>query len=202
MADFSTLIVRLHNEVIGTLTHVGGERSLFAFTDAYINNPDRATLSLSVKDTFGQLLTDFQPYRIKLMPFFSNLLPEGHLRTYLADTARVHPEREFFLLWALGRDLPGAITVTAENDQARPESSNRRLENDSAVTTAVEHALRFSLAGVQLKFSAIISAQGGLTIPARGVGGHWIVKLPSRDFKYVPENEFSMMTLARMPNKA
>ena len=124
MADFSTLIVRLHNEVIGTLTHVGGERSLFAFTDAYINNKDRATLSLSVKDTFGQLLTDFQPYRIKLMPFFSNLLPEGHLRTYLADTARVHPEREFFLLWALGRDLPGAITVTAENDQARPESSN------------------------------------------------------------------------------
>lgn len=198
MADFSTLIVRLHNEVIGTLTHVGGERSLFAFTDAYINNPDRATLSLSVKDTFGQLLTDFQPYRIKLMPFFSNLLPEGHLRTYLADTARVHPEREFFLLWALGRDLPGAITVTTENDQARPESSNRRLENDSAVTTAVEHALRFSLAGVQLKFSAIISAQGGLTIPARGVGGHWIVKLPSRDHKYVPENEFSMMTLARM----
>lgn len=198
MADFSTLIVRLHNEVIGTLTHVGGERSLFAFTDAYINNPDRATLSLSVKDTFGQLLADFQPYRIKLMPFFSNLLPEGHLRTYLADTARVHPEREFFLLWALGRDLPGAITVTAENDQARPESSNRRLENDSAVTTAVEHALRFSLAGVQLKFSAIISAQGGLTIPARGVGGHWIVKLPSRDHKYVPENEFSMMTLARM----
>ena len=36
----------------------------------------------------------------KAMPFFSNLLPERHLRTYLADTARVHPEREFFLLWA------------------------------------------------------------------------------------------------------
>lgn len=47
MADVSTLIVRLYDKAIGTLTHVGGERSLFAFNDAYINDPDRATLSLS-----------------------------------------------------------------------------------------------------------------------------------------------------------
>jgi serine/threonine-protein kinase HipA len=36
-----------------------------------------------------------------------------------------------------------------------------------------------------------------LTIPAEGVGGSWIVKLPAREFAGVPENEFSMMTLAR-----
>ena len=45
----------------------------------------------------------------------------------------------------------------------------------------------FSLAGVQLKFSAVQAARGGLTIPARGVGGSWIVKLPSREFPGVPE---------------
>ncbi len=198
MADVSTLTVRLYNEPIGTLTHVGGERTLFAFNETYINNPDRPTLSLSFKDTFGQLLADFKPYRIKLMPFFSNLLPEGHLRQYLAGTAGVHPEREFFLLWALGQDLPGAITVTAEDDHAWPEVSRARPEDDDATPTAIEHALRFSLAGVQLKFSAVMSASGGLTIPFRGIGGHWIVKLPSRDFRRVPENEFSMMTLAKM----
>ena len=60
------------------------------------------------------------------------------------------------------------------------------------------NALRFSLAGVQLKFSAIDEAVGGLTIPAKGIGGSWIVKLPSRKFAGVPENEFSMMTLARL----
>src|SRR3546814_19783716 len=69
---------------------------------------------------------------------------------------------------------------------------------DDASSPAAEHALRFSLAGVQLKFSAVRSASGGLTIPARGIGGHWIVKLPSRDFRRVPENEFSMMSLAKM----
>lgn len=139
MADVSTLTVRLYNEPIGTLTHVGGERTLFAFNETYINNPDRPTLSLSFKDTFGQLLTDFKPYRIKLMPFFSNLMPEGHLRQYLAGTAGVHPEREFFLLWALGQDLPGAITVTAEDNHAWPEVSRAGPEDDDATPTASPH---------------------------------------------------------------
>ena len=61
-----------------------------------------------------------------------------------------------------------------------------------------DHALRFSLAGVQLKFSAVEEARGGLTIPANGMGGSWIVKLPSREFTGVPQNEYAMMTLARM----
>jgi serine/threonine-protein kinase HipA len=61
-----------------------------------------------------------------------------------------------------------------------------------------EMALRFSLAGVQIKFSAVNETTGGLTIPAQGIGGSWIVKLPSREFEGVPENEYSMMTLARL----
>lgn len=49
-----------------------------------------------------------------------------------------------------------------------------------------------------MKFSAVEAARGGLTIPVRGVGGSWIVKLPSREFESVPEDEFAMMTLARL----
>jgi serine/threonine-protein kinase HipA len=60
-----------------------------------------------------------------------------------------------------------------------------------------EGALRFSLAGVQLKFSAVMEASGGVTIPAGGMGGSWIVKLPSGRFASVPENEYTMMALAR-----
>ncbi len=37
-----------------------------------------------------------------------------------------------------------------------------------------------------------------MTIPAKGVGGSWIVKLPSREFEGIPENEYSMITLARL----
>ncbi|MGA7833531.1 MAG: HipA domain-containing protein, partial [Terracidiphilus sp.] len=47
------------------------------------------------------------------------------------------------------------------------------------------------------KFSAVMEASGGLTIPASGMGGSWIVKLPSARFAAVPENEYAMLALAR-----
>jgi HipA-like C-terminal domain len=50
---------------------------------------------------------------------------------------------------------------------------------------------------MQLKFSAVMEITGGLTIPAGGMGGAWIVKLPYARFAAVPENEFAMLKLAR-----
>jgi serine/threonine-protein kinase HipA len=52
------------------------------------------------------------------------------------------------------------------------------------------------LAGVQLKFSALMARDGGLTIPASGMGGNWIVKLPSPAYDNIPENEYAMMHMA------
>lgn len=194
MSNVSVLNVNLYGEPIGTLTNLGGDRTIFAFTDEYIENPDRPTLGLAFKDEFGELYTDFRPYQKRVMPFFSNLLPEGHLRKYLAEQAGVNPEREFYLLWALGHDLPGAITITPADGEAWPPDAADGADDHG--DDQRENALRFSLAGVQLKFSAVMAASGGLTIPASGVGGSWIVKLPSREFAGVPENEFSMMKLA------
>ena len=196
MSNVSVLNVNLYGEPIGTLTNLGGDRTIFAFTDEYIADPDRATLGLAFKNEFGELYTDFRPYQKRVMPFFSNLLPEGHLRKYLAEQAGVNPEREFYLLWALGHDLPGAITITPADGEAWPPDVAGG--DDDHGDDRRQKALRFSLAGVQLKFSAVMGATGGLTIPASGVGGSWIVKLPSREFAGVPENEFSMMKLASL----
>lgn len=196
MPDVSVLNVNLYDTSIGTLTRVSGDRYLFAFNEDYIHNPQRPTLSLSFKDSFGDLRTDFRPVQTRTMPFFSNLLPEGPLRQYLARQAGVPPEREFFLLWVLGRDLPGAITVTPADGEAWPSEAIRKIE--SASPNDIQRLLRFSLAGVQLKFSAIESARGGLTIPASGTGGNRIIKLPSREYAGVPENEYSMMHLASL----
>ena len=197
MPDVSILNVLLHGRKIGTLTYLGGEKTVFAFTEDYINDPNRQTLSLSFKDQQGDLITDHHPYKIKLLPFFSNLLPEGHLRKFLADKANIHPDREFFLMWVLGRDLPGALTIEPADGEAWPPVDDAELDPAGDAKTH-DDALRFSLAGVQLKFSIISDKAGGLTIPASGIGGDWIVKLPSKEYRGVPENEFSMMTLARM----
>lgn len=195
MADVSVLEVLLYGKPIGTLTRVGGDRTLFSFNDAYAANEQRPTLGLGFKDETGGLITEFRPVQSKVMPFFSNLLPEGPLRSYLAERAGVNEKREFFLLWALGRDLPGAVAVRPSDAEAWPADAG----DDAGDTAEVKaNALRFSLAGVQLKFSAVRDKKGGLTVPASGAGGAYIVKLPSSSYEGVPENEFSMMTLARM----
>lgn len=66
----SSLNVLLYGEPIATLTHVGNDRTLFAFRDSYINDPSRPTLSLSFKDSLGGLRTQFKPTQTKLIPFF------------------------------------------------------------------------------------------------------------------------------------
>lgn len=191
----SALAVRLYDRQIGIINRIAGDSYLFAFEDSYLGDPDRPTLSLSFKGTGGEIVAPTRAYPTRLPPFFSNLLPEGPLRNYLAEQAGVKPEREFFLLAALGVDLPGAVTVapfdaaTGTPDTASTEQHGTDDDTDTL--------LRFSLAGVQLKFSAMVDATGGLTIPADGMGGSWIVKLPSTEFPAVPENEFAMLELAR-----
>lgn len=195
----AVLEVLLHGQSIGTLTRTPGDTTLFAFNSHYMEDAARPTLSLSFKTSEGALRTRLPTYQTRLMPFFSNLLPEGHLRQYLAERGQIHPDREFFLLWLLGEDLPGAVRVRPIEGDVLPPAYARDTAAESDGSRAGPYGsqvLRFSLAGVQMKFSAIAEASGGLTIPARGVGGTWIIKLPSERFVGVPRNEYSMMTLA------
>jgi serine/threonine-protein kinase HipA len=190
----NALAVNLHDHRVGIINRLPGDRYIFSFDQEYIEDHERPTLSLSFKTMTGDLVTSLRPYHLQLPPFFSNLLPEGHLRSYLAKKVNVKPEREFYLLSALGADLPGALTVTPinaneGNDELKTEKYQDAQGNDST--------FRFSLAGVQLKFSAMLEASGGLTIPANGMGGLWIIKLPSARFSAVPENEFVMLALAK-----
>lgn len=192
----NALGVDLKGRRIGVIQRLAGDNQLFAFEQDYIDDPRRPTLSLSYKSRTGGLVTSVQQVHRRVPPFFSNLLPEGHLRTYLAEQSGVNPEREFFLLAALGADLAGAVTVKAldgDGDDRHDDADVHDRDEDRGR----RDVLRFSLAGVQLKFSAVMESSGGLTIPAQGIGGSWIVKLPSMRFAAVSENEFVMLELAR-----
>ena len=191
----NALAVNLHGRRIGVINRIAGDRHLFSFEQDYIDAANRPTLSLSFKGQAGGLVIPTRAVTSRLPVFFSNLLPEGHLREYLAARAGVKPQREFFLLAVLGADLPGALVV-APFDQLS-HTPTREADDRDHQGHFPEPALRFSLAGVQLKFSAIMEASGGLTIPGNGMGGSWIVKLPSARFAAVPENEYTMMALAR-----
>lgn len=200
LKKLSALAVNLHGRRIGTISRLAGDKQIFAFEQDYIDDSNRPTLSLSYKGQAGDLVRPVQQVNRRVPSYFSNLLPEGHLRAYLAERAGVNPEREFFLLAALGADLSGAVTVTPLDQSGDSPDDCDRHGDANGMGDGDDRrggALRFSLAGVQLKFSAIMESSGGLTIPVQGIGGSWIVKLPSMRFAAVSENEFVMLELAR-----
>lgn len=194
MTDTRALDIHLADRKVGTLVALEGDRTIFSFAEDYVADAQRPTLSLGYRDTYGALINEPRAHRVQLEPFFSNLLPEGALKDYLARQVGVKAVREFQLLAALGGDLPGAVRAVPS------EVAPANVAQVSEVAAAIPERFRFSLAGVQLKFSALKNQgkKGGLTIAVSGDGGEWIVKLPSTNFASVPENEYSIMTLARL----
>ena len=176
---------------IGEITLLTNERSLFIFDDNYLNLSDKPILSQSFFDKSGEIIAQTKILQTKLPPFFSNLLPEGHLRQYLAQQGGINQQSEFKLIELLGEDLPGSVIVKPGH------YIDTDIKQESKDLSRDDQVYRFSLAGIQLKFSAIVQSSGGLTIPASGLGGDWIVKLPAQNFTSVPENEFSMLRLAK-----
>ncbi len=187
-----TLIIKLNARTVGTLTRLVNETIVFAFDPKYEADENRPILSLGFKGSNDTLVPDRPRTGSRLSPFFSNLLPEGHLREYLARKLGIGSHREFFLLAALGLDLPGAVIAEPLGAMSEEFTEKQGAKNQQS------RPLRFSLAGVQLKFSAIAEAKGTFTIPASGAGGSWIVKLPSEQHEKIPEVEFSMLTLAKL----
>jgi serine/threonine-protein kinase HipA len=189
------LRIKLGNRLVGTITNVVTDKNIFVFDPGYVEDKERPVLSLSYYDIERNLITKPREVQRRLSPFFSNLLPEhdGVLRDYLAQRAGISPEREFPLLWVVGADLPGAVVAEDSEGQPLPPPEKKSETRESSK----KEVLRFSLAGVQLKFSAIGGGGKQLRIPAQGREGQWIVKLPSPRFSKVPENEFAMMTLAK-----
>ena len=111
------LDVYLGRKHVGQLVLLSGERSFFVFEKGYLSDPDRPVLSQSFFTGSGDLISETRTTRTKLPPFFSNLLPEGHLRTYLANRGGVKPDREFKLIELFGEDLPGAVVVSSPREK-------------------------------------------------------------------------------------
>jgi serine/threonine-protein kinase HipA len=187
MRRIDELQVLLNDLPVGTLTLGSGELSEFRLAESYLSTFPRPVLGQQFIDRPRETYRS----RVRVPPWFSNLLPEGPLRELVANRAGVPSGREFHLLHFLGEDLPGAVRIlgTSALQLALPDFGSEVPPSVS------EEGLRFSLAGVQLKFSAR-RHERGLTIPAQGRDGDWIVKLPDARFVSVPENEFATMAWA------
>ena len=196
MAEARVLKILLGDVPVGHLTGLQDGKSLFAFDDSYINlGPSRPILSLSFNTPGDEEATELKlrevySSRMKLPPFFSNLLPEGVLREYMVKNLKIHHDHEFDILMALGASLPGAVRALPADDlpqvalRYRPGSTHAALD---------ETPIKFSLGGSQLKFSMI--ERGGKFALEDG-DEEWIVKPPHPNHPNVPANEYTMMRLA------
>lgn len=192
------LDVHLGPVFVGTIELSPSGERVFRFSPSYLDLPARPVLGqwFEDKDTGGPFIG-----REGLPDFFGNLLPQGHLRKYLAGRLGLRERQDFYLLGALGRDLPGAVVVQfdAPHDVSRRAEAERQRDK---LRPRLDEIYHFSLAGFQIKFS-MNEVDGRLTLPAKTATGRFIVKLPdvirpNVNHQDLPEAEWSMLEWARL----
>ncbi|MCG5051345.1 MAG: HipA domain-containing protein [Myxococcales bacterium] len=127
-----------------------------------------------------------------LLPWFENLLPEkgSILREKLCAAHGLKETDSYRLLGALGVDLSGAVEVSVATPSS-PASARVFPEN-----AAPSDQFRFSLAGMQLKFSMSM-VRDKLSLAAERGASQWIVKLPGTRHSELPEVEHATMEWAK-----
>jgi serine/threonine-protein kinase HipA len=191
MAETARHGVWLHDRRIGYLY---SHRNLtwYEFDEDYLTDHDRAVLGLRFEENLHRRTAS----NLRLPQWFSNLLPEGALRSWIAEERGASEQREMELLAHVGNDLPGALRVLPDGVE-RFDDLDRITDHvtPGSENNPAEHRWRFSFAGVGLKFSMLRNGDR-FSCPATSQGGDWIMKMPDPLHRDVPHNEHAMMRFA------
>lgn len=199
--EISVLKLTLHNRLVGYLAGFQSGKNILSFAGEFKQDPNRPTFSLITHPAFPRaekLMAESWSRNQRLHPILSNLLPEGALRELIAQGLKVHVDNEFHILSYLGADLPGALVAEPMEPEDVPDtvlSTHRNVRAVKFNKTAAEN--KFSLAGVQMKFS-MKEKDGRYNLAKGDVLGDWIIKTPSTKHKNVPLNEYTAMKLAAL----
>ncbi|THB69321.1 MAG: type II toxin-antitoxin system HipA family toxin [Gammaproteobacteria bacterium] len=204
--NLGVIKLTLHNELVGYLIGFQNGKNILVFADEFKGNNHRSTFSLITHPAFPNSTKLMQKPWVKnqrLHPILSNLLPEGVLREFITQRLKVHIDNEFHIFSYLGEDLPGAIVAIPLTPEEVPDTLLSFISEDTGPNAkiirfdTVSPERKFSLAGVQMKFS-MREQDGRYNISNDSSLGNWIIKTPSTIHKDVPVNEYSAMTLASL----
>ena len=202
--EVNFLKLSLHSTLVGYLAGYRNGKNVLVFSEEFKQNTNRPTFSLITYSGFPKskaLISKVWEQNFRLHPSLSNLLPEGALRELIAQALKVHVDNEFQILSYLGEDLPGALVATTLESDEVPKSVLVQLKPSKVINFDDDFYERrarenkFSLAGVQMKFS-MKAKDGRYNLSKDGALGDWIIKTPSTQYRDVPLNEFTAMTLA------
>ena len=200
-AEIKVLKLTLHGSLVGYLAGFQNGRNVLSFTDEFKNDKGRPTFSLITHPNFSRaqkLMAKPWVRNQRLHPTLANLLPEGAMREWITRSLKVHIDNEFHLFAYLGSDLPGALIAEPMDPDTVPDS----VLSTHGIAKAVRFEKhikdnKFSLAGVQMKFS-MKAIDGRYNFAKADVLGDWIIKTPSTQYRDVPVNEYTAMTLASL----
>lgn len=186
-------IVYLGDDLVGRLFEGDDANIEFRIDSAYVERRPRPVIGQWFEDQ-RRRATQRGERAGELPPFFANLIPEGDLKLTLMERLGVAYDDDFGLLCAVGRDLPGALVVEVESGDAPPRPP--RPSTGSGSDARPTDGLRFSLAGVQLKFSMIRGADR-FHMPGDDQRGGWIAKISYEKYPELAVNEWTTMEWAR-----
>lgn len=190
----------------GALTRDASRATAFIPDETYLRDEQRPILSLSwhapgdPDQTRARLADRADKIGLHgfLPPWFQGLLPEGALRDLVNAEMGPGDHDAFDLILRLGADLPGAVLVVPDNAEAPDSVGPIRWERVAGFKAPLpQGVVKFSLAGVQLKFMAN-AQEDRLTAPARAGEGRLILKLATQAYPDLPEAEYSAMRLAAL----
>lgn len=183
-----SFLISLNDTVVGHIWS-DGSHSLFSLHDQYLNAPDRPVLGQYFEDRLQK-----RSRRVRGMhPWFENILPEqsGALRRRYCRLLDIDPMDSMGLLGALGNDLPGAVRILTDAGEP-PTLDIVDEERPSPLSSA-----RFSLGGMQLKFSMSGEPERLLLGVADRDGMAWILKIGTPNLPMLAENENAIMNWCR-----
>lgn len=121
MMALERLNIYLCNTFAGQLWLDDTRRFSFQYDPKYLKDPDAIALSMS-------LPLRKEPYTADISkPFFSNLLPEGEIRSLIAKIKQISEYNDFKLLEAIGGECAGAVSIVPEHMALSVESSYTAL---------------------------------------------------------------------------
>lgn len=199
--EITVLRLSLQDRIVGYLAGSQSGRNVLHFADEFKSDATRPTFSLITHPAFpraDKLMAEPWARTQRLHPTLSNLLPEGSLRELIAQGLKVHVDNEFQIFSYVGADLPGGLVA----EPMAPEEVPAHILNAHGQARAIRFDKvspenKFSLAGVQMKFS-MKEKDGRYNLSKGDVLGDWIIKTPSTKHKDVPLNEYTAMKLAAL----
>jgi serine/threonine-protein kinase HipA len=184
---------------VGTLALADGRLS-FQYAPDWLARQDAVTLSCS-------LPLQAEPFDDQqTRPFFAGLLPEGHLRRFIAYQFGVSSQNDFALLDHIGGECAGAVTLLEPGrGMPHPDQDVEWLSDQELIAIldelpqrpmlAGKDGLRLSLAGAQDKLPVVFNGDR-IGLPRNGTPSSHILKPPIRSLSETVANEGFCLALA------